>query len=387
MSTRPTRRRHVQRFGLAGIGSAVLFVGIAAPAGAATDVVIPLAPTQVVLIPTPEGGAVPLDPTADPFAGAPRPVVVQYGETLTVDLPDELDPTEAVVEIAFTNDADGDRVPDQTYSSASTTDPLDVTVVDGNDLEIVLPADDTVNGPLATLAIAPLDTALGAEFTVVPSLEYELDFSAPAPTGTVLLPELVALAQVPCDLDSTTRCPVAVTASTTLTLDLTANSALRDLGLDDLTGIEVALQSVEEPTATPVLLDTEVSGSTATTTLPAGLAEGTYALVLGQPITSGLSIVVAELAVSAPAEPEEPQDETPVEIPVETPAAAPSTQAVADRGLRSNTGVTAPVTEATSAGSVAVPAGAGLLLLAGAGGVAVARGRRRPAADAGTGEA
>ncbi|HEX2075688.1 MAG TPA: hypothetical protein VHF92_18060, partial [Geodermatophilus sp.] len=45
----PSRRRQVQRLALTGIGSAVLLVGIAPAAGAATGVVIPLEPTEVEL--------------------------------------------------------------------------------------------------------------------------------------------------------------------------------------------------------------------------------------------------------------------------------------------------------------------------------------------------
>jgi len=378
-TTTRTRRPQVQRLGLAGIGTAVLLVAIASPAGAAENVIISLAPTEVGLIsyPAENYGGAPMDPMTDP-TGSVEPVVVQYGETLTVDLADELDPINAEVQIVFPEDADADGVPDKAYSTASTPDPstantidpLIVTVVNGNDLEITLPTGDGVNGPLATLSIAPLDTVLGPEFTVDPLLEYEMDFSSTTATATTLSPELVAIAQVPCALSSATPCPVAVTAGTTFALDLTADSVLRDLGLNDLTDVEVALQSIEDPTAAPVLLAVEVSGSTATVALPAELAAGSYALVLGQPMTSGLSIVIAELTVSAPA-----AVAPPAAAPT-TPAAAP---AVVNAGLRSNTGV--EVVETRSTGTVAVAAGAGMLFLAGVGGVAVARTRRRPAVE------
>ncbi|MBM7807989.1 hypothetical protein JOD57_003826 [Geodermatophilus bullaregiensis] len=381
----PKRRPQVQRFGLAGIGAAVLFVGIASPAAAATDVVLPLEPAEVALlnIPVENYSSTAMDPMNGP-TGVPTPVVVQYGETLTVDLADGLDPSNAVVEIEFPDTAaDTDSDPDKVYSTdPSATDPLLVTPVPGtNDLTIALPADDTVNGPLATLRIVPVDTdpaVLGPEFTVDPEIVYQLDLSATAPTNTTLYPELLAFAQVPCALSSPTPCPVAVTAGSGLVLDLTADSALRDLGLTDLTGIELELASIDDPTAAPVPLTVEASGSTARAVLPAELAAGSYALVLGQPTASGFSIVLAELAVAAaPA---------PVAAPSAAPTtAAPSTQAVvANTGLRSNTGVTAPAAE-TGTGTVA--AGAGLLLLAGAGGVAVARTRRRPAVETGTGEA
>ena len=376
MSSPTPSRRPLQRLGLAGIGSAVLLVGIAPAALAAENVIISLAPTEVVLLnyPVENFGGDPMDPMTGP-TGAAAPVVVQYGETLTVDLADEFDPINAVVELEFPDGADPDSLPDKTYSTdPSATDPLVVTVVNGNDLEMVLPANDTVNGPLATLRIAPVEpdsTVLGPEFTVDPLLEYELDLSAPAPTATTLYPELVAIAQVPCALSSATPCPIAVTAGTIFGLDLTADSALRDLGLTDLTGVEVALQSTADPAAAPVVLDVQVSGSTATVALPAELTAGSYALVLGQPVGSGLSIVVAELTVAAPAA-----------APPATATVAPAPQAVVNAGLRSNTGVEA--VETGSTGSVAIAVGAGMLALAGVGGVAVARTRRRPAAEGGT---
>ncbi|WP_448620564.1 hypothetical protein [Geodermatophilus sp. URMC 65] len=383
MSSPTLSRRPLQRLGLAGIGSAVLLVGIASPAAAAEDVVVSLAPTQVVLLnyPTENYGELPMDPMTGP-TGALEPVAVQYGETLTVDLADELDPIDAEIRIVFPEDADADGVPDHAYSTASTPDPstanaidpLVVTVVEDNDLEITLPTDDGVNGPLGTLSIAPVGTVLGPEFTVDPLIEYELDFSSTTPIATTLHPELVAIAQVPCALGSATPCPVAVTAGTTFTLELTADSVLRDLGLTDLTGVEVALQSTDDPTAAPVPLQVQVSGSTATVALPAGLAAGSYALVLGQPMTSGLSIVVAELSVSAPVVPTPPA--------AETVAPAPLAVTVVNAGLRSNTGVEA--VETGSTGTVAIAAGAGMLVLAGVGGVAVARTRRRPAAEGGT---
>ncbi|MGY1667165.1 hypothetical protein [Geodermatophilus sp. SYSU D00696] len=368
-----TRRRTVQRFGLAGIGSAMLFVGIASPAAAAPDVVLPLEPAEVALLNI---------PTENGPAGAPTPYEVQYGDTLTVDLADGLDPTDAVISIDFPDTAaDTDSDPDKVYSTdPSATDPLVASLIPGtNDIAILLPVDDMVNGPEAVLRIDPVDTdpaVLGPEFTVEPEIVYELGFSATAQTGRILRPELLALAQVPCALSSPTPCPVAVSAGSGLVLDLTADSALRDLGLTNLDGIELELASADDPTAAPVPLTVEASGTTARAVLPTDLAAGPYALVLGQPTASGYSIVLAELAVAAP----------PAAPTTAAPTAAPTTQAVVNAGLRSNTGVTAPAAE-TGSGGVAVAAGAGLLFLAGAGGVAVARTRRRPVVEAGTGEA
>ena len=88
--------------------------------------------------------------------------------------------------------------------------------------------------------------------------------------------------------------------------------------------------------------------------------------------TGAVSVVLVEIAVVAE------------EAVVAPPAAAPTTPAttVVNAGLRSNTGVEA--VETGSTGGVAIAAGAGMLVLAGVGGVAVARTRRRPAVEGGT---
>jgi hypothetical protein len=379
MSSPSTPRRRVQRYGIAGIGSAVLFVGIASPAAAATDVVIPLAPTEVVLFPAPveTGGAVPMDPSADPTAGEPTPVPVEFTGSLTVDLPPGLDSSDVEADLVF--DDNGDGIPEATYSSAFVPgNPRFLTLAGQgtSSITITLPTDDPLVGDDAVLHLEPLTTTYDpAVFTYFDPLSYDLALSAPAdplaPAAVTVEAELVALASVPCTLSSPTPCPVAVTAGSAIVLDLTADSALRELGLADLTGSEIALQSIDDPTAAPVLLTTQVNGSTATAALPADLAAGSYGLILVSPTLSGVSIVLAELAVSAPAA---------VAAPT---TAAPTVQAVAGNvGLRSNTGVTAPAEE-SDAGVLA--GGLALLALAGAGGVAVAR-TRRPAAT-GAGEA
>ena len=106
-----SRRPQLQRLGLVGIGSAVLLVGIASPAVAATGVVIPLEPTEVALSAVPVENFGVMDPMADPNAGiTPTSVAVQYGGTITVDLPAELD--DSAVEAQLTFDDDGDGAPD-----------------------------------------------------------------------------------------------------------------------------------------------------------------------------------------------------------------------------------------------------------------------------------
>ena len=124
MSSPTLSRRPLQRLGLAGIGSAVLLVGIASPAVAATDVVIPLEPSEVALTAFPVENFGSMDAMADPNAGpVSTPVAVQYSGTITVDLPAELDDAGVNAHLVFA-DGDNDGAPDAEYSStALATDP------------------------------------------------------------------------------------------------------------------------------------------------------------------------------------------------------------------------------------------------------------------------
>ncbi|RFU18911.1 hypothetical protein [Geodermatophilus marinus] len=373
------RRPQVQRLGLVGVGTALLLVGIASPAGAATDVVIPLEPTEVLLTAFPVenlGGS--MDPMADPNAAlTPTPVEVRYGGTITVDLPAELDDSGVGAELVFDDDADG--TPEATYSSSlAPADPnhLAVTGQGTGSITVTLPADDPVAGDDAVLLLEPLDSTLSPAFTVVDPVSYALGFAAAAPAAQTVQPELIAASQVPCAITSTTRCPfpTPVTAGSTVGLDLTAGSPLRELGITDLTGVVVGLAAVDAdgvPTGAAATLPVQVAGARASFAVPAGTAAGTYGLVVAQPVPSGgASVVAVELVVEPPAA-----------APVAAPPAAPS-QPVVNDGLRSNTGVE-PVADGAG-GQVAVAAGAGMLLLAGVGGAVVVRGRRRPAAESGT---
>ncbi|SDO14701.1 hypothetical protein [Geodermatophilus sp. DSM 45219] len=379
MSRTTHSRRPLQRLGLVGVGSAILFVGIAVPAGAAENVVLPLEPTEVELGAFPVENLGAMDPMADPFA-APTltPVGVQYSGTIVVTLPAELD--DSAVEATLVFDDNGDGVPEATYDSTlAPADPnyLAISGEGTGSIQVTLPADDPVAGDAATLFLEPLASTLSPAFTYYDPVFYELAFDASAPNPQTVSPVLVAFSQVPCAISSATPCPVPVTAGSTVTLDLTATSVLRELGLTDLTGVQVGLAALDangDPTGAAVELTVQVTGSTASFMIPAGTAAGSYALVVAQEASSGaVSVVGAEITVAAAAA---------VAAPT---TAAPTTAAPVNAGLRSNTGVEA--VETGSTGTVAVAAGAGMLLLAGAGGAAVARNRRRAAAEGGTCEA
>ena len=147
MSThRLARRPQVHRVCLTGIGAAVLLVGIASPAVAATDVVIPLEPTEVVLTAFPVENFGAMDPMADPAAsGVLMPVGVQYSGTIAVDIPVELD--DASVEATLTFDDDGDGTPDVVYASNPTGAelPLAISGAGTGTITVTLPADDSLS--------------------------------------------------------------------------------------------------------------------------------------------------------------------------------------------------------------------------------------------------
>jgi hypothetical protein len=373
-------RRSLQRLGLAGVGSAVLLVGIASPAAAATGVVIPLEPSEVALGTVPvENIGGPMDPMADPNAGAFTPVSVQYSGSITVDLPAELDGSSALeAELVF--DDDGDGTPEATYSSLlAPSDPNHLTVAaTAGSVTVTLPADDPIAGDVADLLIQPVTTTLGPGFTFFDPVFYNLGFDATAPAAVTVQPELAAFSQIPCGITSGERCPfpTPVTVGSAVTLDLTAGSLLRDLDLTDLTGVQVGLAQLDAdgfPTGAAVELTAQVNGSAASVVIPAETAPGSYYLVVAQQTpTGGISVFNVELTLVAPG------------AAVVPPAAAPNTPApaVVNAGLRSNTGVEA--VETGSTGSVAIAVGAGMLALAGVGGVAVARTRRRPVVEGGT---
>ena len=365
------RCREAQRFGVV-LGAAAVLASTASGAGAATGVVIPLEPGEVILSAFPVENFGPMDPMTDPNASPTFALVdVQYSGTLTVNLPVELDSAAVEAEIGFDDNNDGN--PDKVYSSAlAVSDPnhLAITGEGTGSIQITLPTDDNTGSDEAVLFLEPLTTNLSAAFDYYDPVFYDLNFTAAAAAAVTVEPVLVAVSQEPCDISTLTRCafPTPITAGSTVTLDLTSGSALRELGIADLTGVQVGLVQLDangDPVGAPTLLTATASGSTANFTVPAGTAAGSYGVVIAQEGSTGaISTVFVEITVVA----------------ATTPAAAPTT--AVNAGLRSNTGV--EMVETGSTGNATVAMGAGLLLLAGAGGIAVARNRRRPAVEGGT---
>jgi hypothetical protein len=385
------RRRRAQILAIAGVGAVATLVGTTSPAFAADGDLIRLDPTEVEL------AAIPIENFGDDLdglfgsAGAADgssisafeglvPVPVQYSGTLTVTVPAGLEASAAGAELVFDDNGDGD--PEETYSSRfAPLNPkyLDIDATAGT-VVVTLPADDPGAMDAATLSIEgvtpTLGPAFGAEYS---SIDYEIEFDNPTPPATPTAPAaqtveplLVASSQIPCDFSSYESCPLPtpVTPGSTVTLALTQDSVLRQLGLSDLTGVEVALLPMDEEgvvSSTDASLPVEVAGSRASFVVPEDSEPGSYSLIVAQETPSGgFSTVFAELTVEAPAV---------------APVAAPKP----NTGLRSNTGVHLPeagVSDGTDGAAVAT--GAGILLLAGAGAaVAVAR-NRRPTAEGGT---
>ena len=383
-SSTGSRRRRVQLLACAGVGALTAFVGTASPALAADGITVPLEPEDIMVqaIPVENYGG-DLDSMRDPFAEPVEEpellrVPVRYGGTITVDLPAEFDGSAATAELVF--DDNEDDIPEATYSSrfaAANPNRLLIAPSAGT-VTVTLPADDPIAGDAAMLSISKLTSTLGPAFgEVYDVIDYELAFDPAAPTTRTVAPLLDATSQVPCGFYEFSSCPIPTPATpgSSVTLVLTPGSALRELGLSDLTGVRVAMAQFDEEDydTGPILeMDVAVTGSTARFVLPADTQPGTHHLVVIQETPSGgYSTVLAELTVEAPAV-------APVAAPA-TPTSAPAP--ALNVGLRSNTGVHLP--EAGGPDRVALAAGAGLLLMAAAGG-AVAVARRRPAVEGGS---
>ncbi|RBY78638.1 hypothetical protein DQ239_07715 [Blastococcus sp. TF02-09] len=379
------RRRPALLLAGAGVGAVATLVGTASPAAAADGVVVSLEPTEVAI------AALPIENFGGDVGGYYSgmgmsvseatalsdfvPVPVQFTGTITVELPDGLDASTATADLVFDDNEDG--IPEATYSSrfASANPKYLVSTPSSDAVEVTLPADDPFVGDVGTLSIGGLTSSLGPAFgDVYDTIDYEIEFdTATPPAPQTVHPVLTATSQIPCGLSSWDSCPLPTPATpgSTVTLVLTEDSILRELGLTDLSGVQVALAQLDEDgfESGPVSeLTVDVTGPQASFAVPADAEPGSYGLyVLQETPTGGFSTVFAELTVEAPAA-------APVAAPA--PPAAPQL----NPGLRSNTGVHLPEVEAEAGTGPMLAAGAGLLLVAGAG-AAVVRGRRRPVVE------
>ena len=352
-----------------------------APAAAAAPAVtVSLDPPEVdvTLWPQENLGALTIDGEGLP---AVTPVEVLDGGRVLVQLPPGLvaNPLAVTLELA----ADQEGSPAKTYSSASDADnPLSVTSLGRGRYEVALPGDGTTSGPWALLTF---ESITGAEAGILlgGGLTYGLKFGTTGPGVQELFPQVAAFATVPCPLTSGTRCPATtVSAGADFGLTVPPASLLRALGLgtldeDLLLGLQA--QDAEGNAIGKPLILTDLGlvsvtdPYSATVSLPASTPGGAYLLVLFQSTGStGISFTLGELEV------------VPVEVPVVEPVVAEVVHTPAPRanlGLRSETGWEETSAAGTAGSSPLVALGAGMILLAGLGAVAVLRPRRAAATE------
>jgi hypothetical protein len=379
------RRRRAQIVACAGAGVVATLVGTASPAFAADGVMVKLDPTEVALFALPVenvggdldglfGAMGPVGGSSVVAYGGVVPVPAQFGGTITVKVPAGLEASAATADLVVDGNEDG--VPEETYSSRfpnASSKHLAITASAGT-VVVTLPADDPAIADAAMLSIGRVTSTLSPAYSdLYDSIDYVLALDATAPAAQTVEPVLIASSQVPCDFYTYERCPqpTPVLPGSTVTLALTQGSVLRELGLTDLTGVQVHLSLLDEEgydldEGTEVTA--KVSASRATFTMPKDSEPGSYSLYITQPTPAGgASTVVTELTVEAPAA-----------APVAAPAAPKP-----NPGLRSNTGVHLPeVGSSDGTDGAAIGTGVGILLLAGAG-AAVTRGRRRPTVESG----
>ena len=382
----PSGRRGTARAGVVGLAvltSAVLGAG---PAGAAGSVTVPLDPADVTIYldGVENHSASPIDP--EDFAFTPLPAA--WGGQVVLQLPDRLDGSAMDVHLDLSPDAESE--PTRTYSTTTPgPDGLVVSPLGSGRYGVTLPTDDGDDGPVVWLHAEGITSLDGHD--VVPSPDYQLEFSSDAPPVVELEPQPVAFAEQLCPVMAATRCPTStVTAGTSFALTVPPTSVLRGLDTGTLETAEVSLLDVSGYglsswehlvlSGDPALFS--ASGPwDATVTLPGGLRAGDHQLSvqLGDATSGGaIAIVDVELHVLPAQAP--PAATPPTGGPTEIPAPQP---VVLNAGLRSNTGVATGGVEAGSGGSATAAAGAGLLVLSGVGGVAVVRARRRPSAEVG----
>ena len=236
MSTATPRYRLSGRScGLFGIVAAVLSLAVVSPARASDDVVLETGVVTAVAFPAENTGGV-LTPSPHPLDGTYTPVLVEYGDTLTVEYPAEILGAGPQVSLYLDNDDDG--IVEKTYSTRTGVgDPLPVTGLGTDTLSITLPADDGVNGPSAWLSVYPGHADRGPE-TDVHSTEYFLEFGSAALDPVTLRPPLVVAGYHYCAAPA----DCVVQAGTSLTVALPVSTGLQSFGVTDLTGFAVTLE-------------------------------------------------------------------------------------------------------------------------------------------------
>jgi hypothetical protein len=244
-----------------------------------------------------------------------------------------------------------------TYDSQSSTPAtvLPLTPLGSNRYRIVMPADDGVNGPAGWLQMTGFDIRDGIDIQPGERTRYLLAFSAGGPAAVALAPQFLAYGYVPSVHYGVLPPSMTVSPRRSFQATLPATARLSRLGIPDLGTSVYSLRLLDAngmPTATVVALTPALSADkrTATLTVPAGIAAGTYEFetVMGDGADGVWASMKAAIEVKA-----------------------------GNFGLRSNTGWGETDESPADTGlSPLVPLGAGMVLTAGLGAAALARRRQ-----------
>ncbi|MGY1631277.1 hypothetical protein ACI784_06165 [Geodermatophilus sp. SYSU D01186] len=316
-------------------------------------------------------------PYADPET---RFVDMAYTGSARLHLPQQVDASAMVASLDLMP-APG-AVPTRSYSTGAAlpADQLVVTALGDGWYDVVMPADDGVNGPYARLSFAGITpaTGVGAGITFIDPLSYQYRF-----TGTVpgflqyAVPQLVATAALGCPAGASTPCVTAtVVAGSDLSLPVPSGSRLRALGLGDPQSpfVWTSLQTRDAHGGVSAEFEhrTQLGPEGLTVTLPAGLAAGRYHLevLLGVPsrLPGAGTTNPSELSVTS----------FDIEVTAAPVTAAPVTPSQ-NQGLRSETGWVEPA--AGTDVSPVVVLGGGMVVAAGLATAAVLRPGRRAAGE------
>jgi hypothetical protein len=340
-------------------------------ASAAPVVTIPLDPgyVELSLRPSNSGALQTYSPlTADPYA---TPVAVGFGSTVTFTVPAELASSDATLDVSITVDDPAD-VPDGSNNAVYSRvvddplveQPLVVADLGGGTFEVTMPADDGVHGPEAILHLGALEPTVGTPGTVfIDPAHWRLALTSGGPASATLTSQVVAVA---CPPDSgQSGCPTTATKvpwGSELQFSLPTGSKLTQLGVTDFRAMahptftrrqDVTVWPTNQGTRWSFLASAD--GRTATLHMSGVvLPPGSYlvTIAIGDTIPPATPGLVAHVAV-------------PIEI-----------VAADNAGLRSNTDWN-EVREDDGT-SPLVPLGAGMVLVAGVGSVAVLRRRTSP---------
>ncbi|MCA0144039.1 hypothetical protein [Blastococcus sp. LR1] len=427
MASSHTRRARLCRTGATGAAAALLLLA-GAPSAAAAGIAIPLEPSAL---------AISLYPMENFGEEDFTPVQVQWGGSVVVQLPDGVDATDLTAELLLGEEEAEE--PSRIFSTEPSTEMpppgvLVVTDLGDGELEVEMPVDANLGDSMAILVMEGLTATMTGSELADTGLAYFFELDAAFPATQTVSPAVLVDSSVPCDQYESVCDGIPVTAGDELALSVPPTSALRAAGVGNLADAEVMLlpmddeeyfhwESVGEEQYVGGELTPELPAETAAEVPPfaAELLAGSAPVTGGAPDAGGASpaaagVLAADAApvtaaghelveptlvatgpyaatMTLPADTEAGShalfisegDGTPgsryattvvfLEVAA-APVVAPAAPVVAmpvNAGLRSDTGW---IDDEASGSWPLLATGAGMLLAAGAGGVALARTRR-----------